>query len=369
MEQHGQDKDRAVREEVCSSVLKTMLVWLRMKPLSVSEDPAHADYVIVLADELSSIDHVPGRPPKVIALLPHESKRAQTEGLLSQRFEIYETISAPFGPRKLARVVAGCEIASTRRQRSSESIIKSADTNNSKFTGVPVSTDNVPTQQHSQHNSTHPDDQSGLSEMSRQAHTVRNCLQKGALKDPINSSETTLARKNPPLQKRSGNVSEPDPPAGARAPRVLLVDDNKINLSLLETFIKRQKRKLDYDCAENGLLAVEAARQNPSGYAIIFMDVSMPGMDGLEATREIRKLEKKRVAELGEETAPAPALIVALTGLANGRDQSDAFASGVDLFMTKPTKFMEIGNLINEWYDNKLHHDGAGENASPGGQG
>ena len=82
----------------------------------------------------------------------------------------------------------------------------------------------------------------------------------------------------------------------------------------------------------------------------------MPGMDGLEATREIRKLEKERVVTMGEAAAPPPALIVALTGLANCRDKNDAFASGVDLFMTKPTKFKDIGRLIEDWYEIGSRH-------------
>ena len=78
----------------------------------------------------------------------------------------------------------------------------------------------------------------------------------------------------------------------------------------------------------------------------------MPIMTGFEATRAIRAIEEIRrtTARTGEFK---PALIIALTGLASGRDQSDAFTSGVDLFMTKPVSFKEVGKLLDNW---ELNH-------------
>ena len=49
------------------------------------------------------------------------------------------------------------------------------------------------------------------------------------------------------------------------------------------------------------------------------------------------------------DKAFSPALIIALTGLASSRDQSEAFTSGVDLFMTKPVSFKEVGRLLDNW--------------------
>ncbi|KAL9580190.1 MAG: hypothetical protein Q9203_006402 [Teloschistes exilis] len=131
-----------------------------------------------------------------------------------------------------------------------------------------------------------------------------------------------------------------------RAPRLLLVDDNKINLRLLETFMKKRKHEF-VDSAEDGALAVEAARRHPEGYDIIFMDLSMPVMNGFEATRAIRELEQKRDAKA--KSRKAKAMIIALTGLASGRDHGEAFACGVDLYMTKPVSFKEVGRLLDNW--------------------
>ena len=72
----------------------------------------------------------------------------------------------------------------------------------------------------------------------------------------------------------------------------------------------------------------------------------MPIMNGFEATRQIRELEFSR-------KRPTPALIIALTGLASSRDQNEAFTSGIDLFMTKPVSFKEVGQLLDNWEANR----------------
>ncbi|KAI4220605.1 MAG: hypothetical protein LQ349_008044 [Xanthoria aureola] len=132
-----------------------------------------------------------------------------------------------------------------------------------------------------------------------------------------------------------------------RSPRLLLVDDNKINLRLLETFMR--KRKYEHvDSAMDGKLALEAAEKHEEGYDIIFMDLSMPVMNGFESTRAIREFERRRDRSKYARP-PKAALIIALTGLASGRDHGEAFACGVDLYMTKPVSFKEVGRLLDNW--------------------
>lgn len=70
-------------------------------------------------------------------------------------------------------------------------------------------------------------------------------------------------------------------------------------------------------------------------------------MNGFEATRAIRLIEESRRTS-GPDDRP-PALIIALTGLASSGDQSEAFTSGVDLFMTKPVSFKEVGRLLDNF--------------------
>lgn len=67
-------------------------------------------------------------------------------------------------------------------------------------------------------------------------------------------------------------------------PRILLVDDNPINLKLLHTFVLRHARA-HIDTAKDGKLALDQVLRRERNYAVIFMDLSMPVMDGFEATR------------------------------------------------------------------------------------
>ena len=82
-------------------------------------------------------------------------------------------------------------------------------------------------------------------------------------------------------------------------------------------------------------------------------------MDGFEATRQIRALESTNADERSPTDRPASALIIALTGLASGKDQSEAFLAGVDLYMTKPVSFKEVGRLLDNWEKNVGAHDAA----------
>ena len=142
----------------------------------------------------------------------------------------------------------------------------------------------------------------------------------------------------------SPSHTEAQPPAPAPTstglPRVLVVDDNSINLNLMLMFLKKRKM-VTLDSAKNGKTAVESV-EKIHGYDIIFLDMSMPIMDGFEAARTIRAMEKERDWHRW-------ATIVALTGLSSPQDESDALASGVDLFLTKPVSFKAVARLLDKW--------------------
>ncbi|KAH8131428.1 hypothetical protein FP744_10003690 [Trichoderma asperellum] len=119
--------------------------------------------------------------------------------------------------------------------------------------------------------------------------------------------------------------------------RILLVDDNFINLKVLSTYITR--RNIGFDTAKNGQEAVDLFLSNSdTPYACILMDISMPIMDGFEATRHIRAHETQR------GLTPVP--IIALSGLTTEDAQQEAFGSGMDMFLTKPVKLGDLGRLL-----------------------
>jgi len=140
----------------------------------------------------------------------------------------------------------------------------------------------------------------------------------------------------------------------SRPPRLLVVDDNNVNLRLLQTFMKKRKYTsvLSAVDGKQAVDAFESALLSGAPPDIIFMDISMPIMNGFEATRAIRAIEQAEYSKLPAMETPPQALIIALTGLASGRDQTEAFSVGMDLYMTKPVSFKEVGRLLDNWEAN-----------------
>ena len=87
----------------------------------------------------------------------------------------------------------------------------------------------------------------------------------------------------PPLPALASKLLTSVPPI-----KVLIVEDNLISLKLLVAFVNRKKMR--WDSATNGRMAVDKWRMG--GFHLVLMDIQLPIMTGLEATREIRRLEK-----------------------------------------------------------------------------
>ena len=121
-----------------------------------------------------------------------------------------------------------------------------------------------------------------------------------------------------------------------RAMRVLAAEDNRTNRFVLEKMLKSLDIELVF--AENGIEAVEAFKaQRPD---VIFTDISMPKMDGKEATRRIRAIEAENNLE------PCP--IIAITAHAMEGDADEILEAGVDHYLTKPLKKQKLIDHIIE---------------------
>ncbi|KAF5001248.1 hypothetical protein FGRMN_1148 [Fusarium graminum] len=174
--------------------------------------------------------------------------------------------------------------------------------------------------------------------------------------------------------KKSKKAEHPNLPpgmlnGGVPPINVLIVEDNPINLKLLEAFVKRLKVR--WSTAMNGRDAVKKWRTG--GFHLVLMDIQLPVMNGLDATREIRRLE--RVNSIGvfssspegkittenpdeiddkdrlenADLFKSPVIIVALTASSLQSDRHEALAAGCNDFLTKPVNFVWLERKVMEW--------------------
>jgi signal transduction histidine kinase/CheY-like chemotaxis protein len=119
----------------------------------------------------------------------------------------------------------------------------------------------------------------------------------------------------------------------------LLAEDNKQNQMVAEILLR--KMGVEIETADNGLIAVEMARANPGKYRLIFMDMQMPEMDGLDATRKIRELP---------ECQKIP--IIAMTANAMKADIDACIEAGMNDFVTKPIDRRILNEVIRRHIQN-----------------
>jgi len=224
----------------------------------------------------------------------------------------------------------------------------------------------------------------------------RSRTHSGASSDHSGHAAPAPAVSSPPVPERTATppprTASPRPSARARKPKkaekpaiastmpsgllnggvppinILIVEDNIINLKLLEAFVKRLKVR--WQTAMNGRDAVTKWRTG--GFHLVLMDIQLPIMNGLDATREIRRLEKVNsigVFSSSASSAPqenhvepeevdklsntemfkSPVIIVALTASSLQSDRHEALAAGCNDFLTKPVNFVWLERKVMEW--------------------
>jgi PAS domain S-box-containing protein len=155
------------------------------------------------------------------------------------------------------------------------------------------------------------------------------------------------------LIKSSSNFKSLDEPSGADGKtdfegfKVLIVDDYTVNRRIVKGMMK--KLGVEVDEAEDGISALEMIAKN--NYSVIFMDVHMPGMDGLEATQKIRNLE---------DDAKSKVPVIAITASVLDRDIEECKKAGMNGFIAKPFTFNELYERFNHFVSKDFSEETSG---------
>jgi CheY-like chemotaxis protein len=119
--------------------------------------------------------------------------------------------------------------------------------------------------------------------------------------------------------------------------RVLVAEDNRVNQHVALSLLRRMG--LNADVAANGVEALEALASIP--YDLVLMDVQMPVMDGVEATRRIRDPE----SPVPNHAVP----IIAMTAHTMAGDRDAFLAAGMDDFVSKPVTLQRLAGVLTRW--------------------
>ncbi|KAI9011837.1 histidine kinase-like ATPase, partial [Hyaloraphidium curvatum] len=147
-------------------------------------------------------------------------------------------------------------------------------------------------------------------------------------------------------------ITGPVIPRSERPLRVLLAEDNPVNIRLCVRILEKAGHAPTV--AETGKQAVDAWRGTVPGggagqpFDVILMDLEMPEMSGVEASKVIRAAERQRRAELGSAAAGRHIPIVALTAHAMEKHRQDCEEAGMDSFLSKPLNAQQLVELLEK---------------------
>lgn len=310
--------------------------WFGMK--TCANGPCAADPDLIIATEsnarLLRAQHSQGstdakHPPVIVVCQGAAS--AQSTTAITIPGVIFECIGQPVGPHKMAKALSSCLDRHANRLIDQ---VHGTEAALQKVTQLSLK-ENTPPQS--------PDI------FGRLLDHVRPTLT-----STISAPEVRSVHASP-VKKSAYSIP-------TRSLKCLAVDDNPINLRLLRTFVDKLGHR--HVLAVNGLEALDmykAAQDQAvvSGSAtqphtvaakaataemtaridVILMDINMPEMDGLEATRQIRAHEIRN--------GLSPVTIIALTGVASTETQQEANSSGVNLFLIKPVRLADLEVVLN----------------------
>ena len=153
--------------------------------------------------------------------------------------------------------------------------------------------------------------------------------------EPERIQKIGLPQASSIVVKKESNEKQP------KSLRILLAEDNSFN----QMIALRMLAKLGYqaDCAVNGMEVLRALEQK--SYDLILMDIQMPEMDGLEATRQIREMENPE----GASTIANQVKIVAMTANIMKEDREKCLQIGMDDFISKPVRIENLAIVLRKW--------------------
>ena len=142
------------------------------------------------------------------------------------------------------------------------------------------------------------------------------------------------------LINREDGIPKPGP---AGTMRFLIVEDNLVNIGLMVALLEQRGGSITV--AHNGLEALSLLKKEP--FDLVFMDVEMPGLDGIEVTRRFREVEAA--------SGGARVTIVGLSAHAFHEDRDLALEAGMDDYLTKPIAFTELDRVLTAFGGGKFY--------------
>ncbi|KAL4779888.1 hypothetical protein BJX76DRAFT_364820 [Aspergillus varians] len=324
---------------LCRSLTRLCEDWfhLTVRMVSVTSDTTPCDFYLMIHTDLDGADVEVNQllntdqPSKLSPLIfvcqsPEAAHSIFTCSMntTQSQVSVVEFISQPCGPRKLAKTLELC------MQRLGD-CQASKNSGEPRLVEVPDSSRVLDT---------------GIKDIRDARTAIRNSppveITGNQDRDILHAPDRPICKRFPSSRgfSPSGTVSGKNPD-----PSILLVEDNIVNLQILIAYLKKE----GWTCttATNGLEAVQEFQAHPEKFVMIMIDISMPIMNGFEASREIRRFEREYFnANPSSKPSWYPTTIAALTGLDSADAQQEAFASGIDLFFTKPISRQKVRSLL-----------------------
>lgn len=181
----------------------------------------------------------------------------------------------------------------------------------------------------------------------RTVNSISNILGKPISRGVFwNSLPVAYPEDNSPVEDNNGSATKPVEPFVSSHPlpyasqsttkaAILVVEDNPANQRVLK--MQLQYLGFQADIVASGRAAIETLTNKSHGYQIVLMDVQMPGMDGLTATRLIREWERENAKRVR---------IVGVTAGVTTENRADCIQAGMDDFLTKPLRLETLRELL-----------------------